>query len=1061
MAHRSTLIVLVLLATSAPAVAQPPAPPAPATDAPSKVSDEYIFEHSHLRVKYEKDGTGQRQLSVRVKVLTEQAVRHWGQLPLVYAGDTEELTLDRAAVIKPDGSVTDNATGAVRDVALPPPGGLPIHFDIRQKQLTVAGLRPGDSLEVAATWRINKPIVPGHFWFEYAFTKADTVEDERLEIDLPADIGAVLKTRPDAPAEMNGGKGRNADGRRVYEWVTKHKKMPDQKPDGYKGDGSPADVRLTSFKSWEEVARWYRGLMTKPLTPPVAAKAKELTKGLTDPSRKIEAIYDYVSKEVRYVSLSIGIGRFAPHPPEDVLRNQYGDCKDKAALLNSMLAAVGIESFPVLLHSDRSLDEAVASPAEIDHVINVVPNGNDLAQWVWMDSTPEVAPIGLLTPSIRGKRVLLLGGGKHPTRMVRTPADPPFPSVDRVEIDGKVNSIGVFTGTVKFSLRGDTELLVRSMIRELPKEAVKEFVKGMAQPLGISGEFSDEVASDPAATQEPFTMSTKLRMVGFLNWAAPVSDVKAPGRLEVPYAKEEDRREKTVLELGSPQKTVIHIVMELPTGYSMQPPIPVSLSNVAATYASKYTVDGSRLVIERELARLARKIEAAQFAEYSAFATAVQADLAQVVKVRASVVGVPEIPNDATSRELYRAAFDAFGAKNFEAAVALWTRNTDVDPKMGEAWTSLGLAYGELKKYDEAIQAFQKVIELNPYDKRTYGDLGRVQKLAGKLEAATKAYAKHVEINPLDVDTMSTLADIYLDLERYQDAAAVLEKATTMGKPDGWKYGDLAQAYLGLGQHQKAAAAIERALELSPTPDMWTYMSWQLANAGVELDRARDLAQRSEKHILGKTQNLDAASVDDEHFELMETLAWSWDALGMVALKKGALDEAERYARAAWMLGREPDTALNLGTIYEKRQRMSDAVNYYMTAYATADNPSAEMKAHVKRLVGEGDALRPMFDSARMLAYSVLKLPDAGPVGKADYVAVIGADRKAVDFRFLGGNEALRSFEPALRQIEYGVEFPSSAAPRLVLKLTVGCIPSGGCVVGTTFPRNVELKPAK
>jgi tetratricopeptide (TPR) repeat protein len=380
---------------------------------------------------------------------------------------------------------------------------------------------------------------------------------------------------------------------------------------------------------------------------------------------------------------------------------------------------------------------------------------------------------------------------------------------------------------------------------------------------------------------------------------------------------------------------------------------------------------------------------------------------------------------------------------------------------MGDAWTSLGLAYGELKKYDEAIQAFQKVIELNPYDKRIYGDLGRIQGQAGRPEDAAKSYAKHLEINPLDTGTLSTLGDIYLDLERYQDAAAVLEKASILGKADGGVYGDLAQAYLHLRQREKAAAAIDRALELSPTPATWTYMAWQLANAGEDLDRAKDLALRSEKHILGAMQNLDAASVDDDDFELMETLAWSWDALGMVAFEKGALDEAERYVRAAWMLGREPDTALNLGTIYEKRQRMSDAVNYYMTAYATADSPSSEMKAHVKRLVGEGDALKPMFDSARILAHNLIKLPDTGPVGKADYIAVIGGDRKAVDLRFLEGSEALRSFEPALRQIQHGVEFPSSPAPRLVLKLTVGCIPSGGCVVGTTFPRNVELKSAK
>ena len=1061
MAHRLILVLAVGVTITGLAYAQPPAPPAPSSASASKPSEEYILEQKHVRVRFEKDGTGERQLRMRVKMFSEQSVRQWGQLPLAYASDTEELTLERVAVVKPDGTVTTDAAGAVRDVAVSPPDGLPVFFDIRQKQLTVAALRPGDILEIAATWRITKPIVPGHFWFEFAFTTFDTVDDERLEIDLPADAGVVLKTRADAPAELSGGNGRSADGRRLYQWVTKHKASPDKKPDDYKGDGSPADVRLTSFKSWEDVARWYGDLMSKPQTQTVAGKARELTRGLTDSSRKVEAIYDYVSKEIRYVSLSFGIGRFAPHAPEEVLKNQYGDCKDKAALLASMLAAVGVESFPVLLHSNRSLDEAVASPAEIDHVITVVPQGNDPARWVWMDSTAEVAPLGLLMESIRDKRVLLVGGGGHPTRMLRTPADPPFPSVDLVEVDGKVNNIGVFTATAKFSLRGDSELLARTILRRIPNDQMKEVVKGMALGSGLSGDFSDEAVSDPAATREPFTVTMKVRTLGLLNWAAATSEIKTFGAPGLPYAKEEDRRDETSLNLGSPSRTVIRIAIELPLAYAMQPPVPVSLKNAVAGYSSKYTVEGSRLVIEREIVWLARKLEAAQFGEYAAFVSAVQADLAQVVKVRGTVSGIPEIPADATARELYRAGLDAYGAKNYPAAVALWKRNSEVDSKMGDAWTSLGLAYGELEKFDEAIQAFQKVIELNPYDKRIYGDLGRIQWRADRPEDAAKSYVKHLEINPLDTGTLSTLGDIYLDLERYQDAVAVLEKASKLGKADGGMYGDLAQAYLHLRQRDKATAAIERALELSPTPATWTYMAWQMANAGEDLERARDLALRSEKHILGATQNLDAASVDDDDFSLMETLAWSWDALGMVALKKGALDEAERYVRAAWMLGREPETALNLGTIYEKRDRMSDAVNYYMTAYATSDSPSSEMKAQVKRLVGEGDALKPMFDSARMLAYSLIELPDQGPVGKADYVAVIGADRKVVDLRFLEGDEALRSFEPALRQIRYGVEFPASTALRLVLKLTVGCVPSGGCVVGTTFPRDVELKPAK
>ena len=41
------------------------------------------------------------------------------------------------------------------------------------------------------------------------------------------------------------------------------------------------------------------------------------------------ALYNYVAQNIRYVSLSFGLGRFQPHSAADVFKNQYGDCKDK------------------------------------------------------------------------------------------------------------------------------------------------------------------------------------------------------------------------------------------------------------------------------------------------------------------------------------------------------------------------------------------------------------------------------------------------------------------------------------------------------------------------------------------------------------------------------------------------------------------------------------------------------------------------------------------------------------------------------------------------------------
>ncbi len=114
----------------------------------------------------------------------------------------------------------------------------------------------------------------------------------------------------------------------------------------------------------------------------VKAKAAELVQGKTDDMEKVKALYDYVSRNIRYVSLSFGLGRIQPHAASEVLANGYGDCKDKNTLLAALLQSQGIESSSVLIGVERKLDPDVPSPSQFDHVITRVPVGGtgDLAR---------------------------------------------------------------------------------------------------------------------------------------------------------------------------------------------------------------------------------------------------------------------------------------------------------------------------------------------------------------------------------------------------------------------------------------------------------------------------------------------------------------------------------------------------------------------------------------------------------------------------------------------------------------------------------------------------------
>ena len=177
--------------------------------------------------------------------------------------------------------------------------------------------------------------------------------DEQLELDLPAARNVTLKIRSGlevAPKENNG--------RRIYRWTQSQLKNSSErnaaaeaqlKAKKVSEEPAVSAVRLTTFRTWEEVGRWYAALEApqRVPTPEVRKKAAELTADRKTDVEKLEALYNYVATNFRYVSLSLGLGRYQPRQASAVLQEQYGDCKDKHVLLASLIEASGLNASAV------------------------------------------------------------------------------------------------------------------------------------------------------------------------------------------------------------------------------------------------------------------------------------------------------------------------------------------------------------------------------------------------------------------------------------------------------------------------------------------------------------------------------------------------------------------------------------------------------------------------------------------------------------------------------------------------------------------------------------------
>jgi transglutaminase-like putative cysteine protease len=211
---------------------------------------------------------------------------------------------------------------------------------------------------------------------------------------------------------------------------------------------SPAPLReIRSFASWTGVAAWYAAL-TAPQTQPdpdIRQRSNALVAGADSETERARRIARFV-QAIRYVSVQIGDGRYQPHSASDVLRNAYGDCKDKAGLLQSMLATVGVRSWLVLARADDPLgvDPTWPSPLQFNHCIVAIalPEAEKFAAGgahaalgplLFFDPTDPFTPFGELPESEQGSVAVVADGAQGGD--VRLPATRPGSAGVEREVD--------------------------------------------------------------------------------------------------------------------------------------------------------------------------------------------------------------------------------------------------------------------------------------------------------------------------------------------------------------------------------------------------------------------------------------------------------------------------------------------------------------------------------------------------------------------------------------------------------------------------------------------------
>jgi tetratricopeptide (TPR) repeat protein len=1047
--HRDLLIAYVDRYNQAAGGDKPEQQPlTPVGAKPDYSKEPFVIEQLRVRLRFENDGTGRIEHVARVRVQTEAALQRWGQLRFGYNSSSERLEIAYVRVTKQDGSVVTAGADAVQELNDPIQRNAPIYTDYREKHVTVPGLRPGDVLEYETVTVIHTAFAPGQFWTHYDFQKNNIVMDEQLEIDVPAARTIKLKTKPGLEPKIT-----EENNRRIYRWTSSYLVREDQdkanderkKRRKYKPEDEVPAVQLSSFASWEEVGRWYAGLEKGRRVPSTAvrAKANELTKGLPNDIDKIEALYDYTARNFRYVSLSLGVGRYQPHSADEVLHNQYGDCKDKHTLLASLLEAEGIHASSVMINSVRALDPDVPSPSQFNHVITMVPVGNEQ---VWIDTTTEVAPFRLLAFQLRKKQALVIPADGTPPHLEQTPADSPIPDTETIRIDGTVDDAGKLDARIAYEIRGDFELRLRQAFRHVPSAQLQQVMESVSSTAGLGKDISEPKTSDPDATREPFTFSYRVSKVNYLDASKKKLDLKLPlPVLALATADSDDADSSDPIKLGPPNTHDYHLRLELPSKYSARAPLPISQKRDYGDYEAVYKLEGNVFSAERKLVVGVSELPASRVQDYMAFRHVVVADLEQQLSLETTMAEKMDSSADLKPNELVKRGEEERRNGNYDLSIDLLKRAVEADPKSKLGWNELGLAYFDSKQNELAISSFQKQIEVNPYHQRSYNNLGRVYLEQRAYEEAIKWFDKQLEINPLDKYAHSNLGILYLEQHKYTEAVPELEQGASLTPDNAESQVRLGEAYLNLDQDEKAMAAFDRAVKISARPAVWNNIAYQLTLKRKHPDVARRYAESAVTTTAASLRNLSLDQLKPRDIGPTSLLARCWDTLGWVEFADGNLDKAQKYVLAAWQLGQGSQAADHLGQIYEKRGEKERALHFYALA-TNARRPEPEIRNRLAALAGGNDKVDATVEKSRdeldaLRTIRVRNTPQGE--GKAEFFLLLtpgqGSEMSVDEVKFAGGDERLKSFTLALHTAKYGQTVPDETSVKVLRRGTLSC----------------------
>jgi hypothetical protein len=543
--------------------------------------------------------------------------REYGTLAVSY-NSRSKITGMRGWCIPTQGKDYEVKDKEAMEISLPKIDGSELVSDVKDKLLRIPAADPGNIVGYEFE-KEDQPFVLQDVWH---FQESNPVREAHYTLQLPSgwEYKVTWMNYPEAKPAQSGNQSQwsvsEVKGIKHEDNMPPWQGVAGQMIVSFFPPGGSAQNQ--GFQDWKQMGIWYQGLTSgrRDASAELKQKVVSLTSSATTPLEKMKSLGNFAQRDIRYVAIELGIGGWQPHPAAEVLTHHYGDCKDKATLMGAMLHEIGIDSYYVVINSERGsvTPETPAHMGGFDHAIIAIklPEGvtdgslvatmthPKLGKILFFDPTDELTPFGQLNGALQANYGLLVtpDGGD----LVELPRLPPAMNGIQRTAKLSLSAAGTVSGDVQETRVGDRAWSQRWALRTVTKDAdrIKPIESLLSNSLGTF-QITKATVGNLQLTDQPFLYNYSVVAQNYAKSAGNLLLVRPRfiGNKSSDLLETKEPR-KYPVEFEGPSRDTDTFEITLPAGYEVDDlPPPVNADYSFASYHSKTEVNGNTLKYTR------------------------------------------------------------------------------------------------------------------------------------------------------------------------------------------------------------------------------------------------------------------------------------------------------------------------------------------------------------------------------------------------------------------------------------------------------------------------------